>query len=106
MPVGSGWRQNSPARSRVTTSPAPPFRAPILMVFTTSDATPVLSMWEPTKTTTAKGLKVTCRLDRRKYLTGREISKAQMEHLNLERNKFHGEWNYVIKPRGLSKQSG
>src|SRR2546421_5894043 len=51
------------------------------------------------KTTTAKGLKVTCRLDRRKYLTGREISKAQMEHLNLERNKFHGEWNYVIKPK-------
>jgi len=50
------------------------------------------------KTTTAKGLQVTCRLDRRKYLTGREISNAQMEHLNLERNKFHGEWNYVIKP--------
>ena len=50
------------------------------------------------KTTTAKGLKVTCRLDRRKYLTGREVSNAQMEHLNLERNKFHGEWNYVIKP--------
>jgi hypothetical protein len=25
-------------------------------------------------------------------------SNAQMEHLNLERNKFHGEWNYVIKP--------
>jgi hypothetical protein len=21
-----------------------------------------------------------------------------MEHLNLERNKFHGEWNYIIKP--------
>jgi hypothetical protein len=50
------------------------------------------------KTTTAKGLKVTCRLDRRKYLTGRKVSNAQMEHLNLERNTFHGEWNYVIKP--------
>ena len=50
------------------------------------------------KTTTAKGLKVTCRLDRRKYPTGREVTNAQMERLNLERNKFHGEWNYVIKP--------
>ena len=50
------------------------------------------------KTTTAKGLKVTCRLDRRKYPTGREVSNAQMERVNLERNKFHGEWNYVIKP--------
>ena len=50
------------------------------------------------KTTTVKGLKVTCRLDRRKYPTGREVSNAQMERVNLERNKFHGEWNYVIKP--------
>ena len=50
------------------------------------------------RTTTAKGLKVTCRLDRRKYPTGREVSNAQMERVNLERNRFHGEWNYVIKP--------
>ena len=50
------------------------------------------------RTTTAKGLKVTCRLDRRKYPTGREVSNAQMERVNLQRNKFHGEWNYVIKP--------
>jgi Rhodopirellula transposase DDE domain len=55
------------------------------------------------KTTTAKGLKVTCRLDRRKYPTGREVSNAQMEHLNLERNKFHGEWNYVIKPNAKTR---
>jgi Rhodopirellula transposase DDE domain len=48
-------------------------------------------------TTTAKGLKVTCRLDRRKYPTGREVSDAQMQCVNLERNKFHGEWNYLIK---------
>ncbi len=50
------------------------------------------------KTTTAKGLKVTCRLDRRKYPVGREITQAQMERVNLERNAFHGEWNYTIKP--------
>ena len=49
-------------------------------------------------TTTAKGLTVTCRLDRRKYPTGREVSDAQMQRVNLERNKFHGEWNYLIKP--------
>jgi Rhodopirellula transposase DDE domain len=51
-----------------------------------------------TRTTTAKGLKVTCRLDRRRYPTGREVSNAEMARLNLECNKFHGEWNYVIKP--------
>ncbi len=52
------------------------------------------------RTTTAKGLKVICRLDRRRYPTGRAVSNAQMERVNLERNKFHGEWNYVIKPNG------
>ena len=49
-------------------------------------------------TTTAKGLKVTCTLDRRKYPTGREVSDAQMQRVNLERDKFHGESNYLIKP--------
>ena len=51
------------------------------------------------KTTTAKGLTVTCRLDRRKYPTGRKVTKEEMQQLNLRRQKFHGEWNYVIKPR-------
>jgi len=51
------------------------------------------------RTTTATGLKVVCRLDRRKYATGRQVSDAEMETLRLERNRFHGDWNYVIKPR-------
>lgn len=54
------------------------------------------------RTTTAKGLKVTCRLDRRKYPTGRKVTKEEMKKVNVQRNRFHGEWNYIIKP--LSKQ--
>ena len=50
------------------------------------------------KTTTAKGLRVRCRLDRRKYPTGRKVTDAEMMRVNLERNKFHGDWNYVIQP--------
>jgi len=50
-------------------------------------------------TTTAKGLTVTCRLDRRKYPTGRAVSDGEMQRVNLQRDTFHGEWNYVIKPR-------
>lgn len=50
------------------------------------------------KTTTAKGLIVKCRLDRRKYPTGRKVSDQEMQRVNLERNKFHGDWNYIIKP--------
>jgi hypothetical protein len=50
------------------------------------------------QTTTAKGLKVTCRLDRRKYPTGRKVSDEEMTRVNLRRNNFHGDWNYVIEP--------
>ena len=53
------------------------------------------------RTTTAKGLKVTCRLDRRKYPIGRKVSDEEMKHLNIERSTFHGEWNYIIKPGKL-----
>jgi len=51
------------------------------------------------RTATAKGLKVTCRLDRRKYPTGRKVTDEEMQRINLERHKFHGEWNYIIRPR-------
>jgi len=50
------------------------------------------------RTTTARGLKVICRLDRRRYPTGRKVSNAEMEQVNLEPDKFHGEWNYTIRP--------
>jgi transposase len=50
------------------------------------------------KTTTAKGLTVTCRLDRRKYVTGRKVTHADMKRINLHPDRFHGEWNYVIRP--------
>jgi hypothetical protein len=50
------------------------------------------------RTTTAKGLRVTCRLDRRKYSTGRKVSAEEMKSVKLQPNKFHGEWNYVIRP--------
>jgi hypothetical protein len=55
------------------------------------------------KTTTAKGLKVICRLDRRKYPTGRKVTDEEMKNLNLERHSFHGDWNYTIKPRYAKK---
>ena len=51
------------------------------------------------RTTTATGLKVTCRLDRRKYPAGRRVTKEEMTRVNLHRNKFHGDWNYTIRPR-------
>jgi hypothetical protein len=53
------------------------------------------------RTTTAKGLRVTCRLDRRKYPTGRKVTDEEMSRVNLKQSKFHGEWNYTIHPTTL-----
>jgi hypothetical protein len=53
-------------------------------------------------TTTQKGLTVTAHLDRSDYKTGVKVSDADMEKLNVVRSKFHGEWNYKIKPRLIS----
>jgi hypothetical protein len=50
------------------------------------------------KTTTAKGLNVTCRLDRRRYPVGRKVSDAEFASVRLYPHSFHGEWNYAIRP--------
>jgi hypothetical protein len=47
-------------------------------------------------TYTANGLKVKCRLDRRKYKLGIKLSDEQFNSIILKKNKFHGEWNYTI----------
>jgi transposase len=49
-------------------------------------------------TTTVTGLKVACRLDKRKYPIGRKISQAEWEAIRITRDKFHGDWNYSIHP--------
>jgi hypothetical protein len=49
-------------------------------------------------TTTAKGLKVNCRLDRRRYQPGKKVTPEQMASVHLKPERFHGEWNYVIYP--------
>ncbi len=49
-------------------------------------------------TKTDKGLKVDCALDKNKYPTGIKISDAEYNQINLFPEKFHGDWNYTIKP--------
>lgn len=51
------------------------------------------------KTTTTTGLKVSCRLDKKKYPIGKKVSKEEMNSLNLVRDEFHGDWNYSLRPR-------
>lgn len=52
-------------------------------------------------TTTAKGLTVSCRLDRRRYKVGRRVTNKEMATVRIKRNVFHGEWNYEIQPAKL-----
>ena len=54
-------------------------------------------------TTTAKGLKVICRLDHRKYPVGRKITDEEFAKVNLKPGNFHGEWNYTIHPNSQRK---
>ena len=55
-------------------------------------------------TTTAAGLKVQCRLDTADYPTGVAVTDEQIHDVQIERNDFHPEWNYRVRPR--SRASG
>jgi len=50
-------------------------------------------------TTTKTGLTVRAALDPRRYETGVAISDEELTELRIVRAKFHGDWNYSIKPR-------
>jgi hypothetical protein len=49
-------------------------------------------------TSTDTGLKVYAQLDETTYEKGIKISDAQMASINIERDPFHGDWNYIIHP--------
>jgi len=50
-------------------------------------------------TTNRGDLVVRVRPDRRRYPTGKKISKKGLRELKVEREEFHGKWNYVIRSR-------
>lgn len=52
-------------------------------------------------TTTIEGLRIQAQLDDRDYPAGVKVSDQELVKLALERDEFHGEWNYRLKPRGL-----
>ena len=51
-------------------------------------------------TTTRTGLTVRCELDPSLYPTKIKLAKSEQQAIPLQRHKFHGEWNYTIKPSG------
>jgi transposase len=53
-------------------------------------------------TMTKSGLTVTAVIDDNRYETGLKITRDEMESLNIERDLFHGDWNYTIAPQRTS----
>ena len=49
-------------------------------------------------TTTAQGLRIQAQLDDRDYEAGIKVSDKELAEVVLERDEFHGEWNYRVKP--------
>jgi hypothetical protein len=50
-------------------------------------------------TTTDAGLTVNALLDQHPYPTGIKISDQEMQQLLIEKDSFHPEWNYTIRPQ-------
>jgi len=49
-------------------------------------------------TTTTKGLKVKSMLDENEYEKGIVVEDDELKSVMIFPHKFHGEWNYTIKP--------
>ena len=54
-------------------------------------------------TSTKAGLKVRAQIDANLYPPGVKVSDQEIAALHIERDAFHGEWNYIISPRSLVK---
>ncbi len=50
-------------------------------------------------TSTKMGLKVRAQIDPNRYPSGIKVSDEQFAALNIERDAFHGEWNYKLSPK-------
>jgi len=50
-------------------------------------------------TTTKTGLRVRAEIDQGKYPQGRKISDEEMARIRLRPCRFHGDWNYTIRPK-------
>lgn len=49
-------------------------------------------------TKTKFGLTIKARLDETIYEKGRKISDEELSRIRLRKDKFHGEWNYEVRP--------
>jgi transposase len=60
------------------------------------DRATIVSLIGSTKT--EEGLKICCALDTNRYPKGIKVLDSQLENVKLKKHKFHGDWNYTIRP--------
>ena len=53
-------------------------------------------------TTTDSGLKIRSQLDENTYEAGIKVTDDELAEIAIERDEFHGEWNYRLRPRKQS----
>jgi hypothetical protein len=51
------------------------------------------------RTSTKTGLKIKAKLDENEYQKGIKVSDEELASISIERDEFHGEWNYTISPQ-------
>ena len=55
--------------------------------------------------TTEAGLRIRAELDENFYAAGIKVTDEQLARVSIERDRFHGEWNYKIKPHRSLRNS-
>lgn len=61
----------------------------------------IVNLIASTKTT--KGLEVVCELNKSNYEIGIKVTDEELKQFNLQKDEFHGEWNYKISPQSVLK---
>ena len=57
-------------------------------------------------TKTDAGLHIEARIDEKNHEKGLKVSDDEMKTLNIKRDHFHGEWNYIISPNQENSRKG
>jgi hypothetical protein len=55
-------------------------------------------------TKTKTGLTVDCVVDDGEYENGIDVTDEEFKAIKIKPHKFHGEWNYTIRPQKKSEQ--
>jgi transposase len=52
-------------------------------------------------TSTEQGLRIKAELDKTKYPLKTKVTNQELDAIQIKRNKFHGDWNYAIRPAAI-----